>query len=35
MDDGLDEKLKELGYDAYSVKKMRAWMVINSELTIL
>ena len=23
MDDGWDEKLKELGYDAYSVKKMR------------
>ena len=24
MDDGWDEKLKELGYDAYSVKKLRA-----------
>ena len=23
MDDGWDEKLKELGYDAYSVKKLR------------
>ncbi len=23
MDDGLDEKLKEIGYDAYSVKKLR------------
>ncbi|MCH9041886.1 MAG: DUF5615 family PIN-like protein [Nitrosopumilus sp.] len=23
MDDGWDEKLKELGFDAYSVKKMR------------
>ncbi len=23
MDDGWDEKLKELGYDAYSVKKIR------------
>ena len=23
MDDGMDEKLKELGYDAYSVKKLR------------
>ena len=23
MDDGWDEKLKELGYDAYSVKKFR------------
>ena len=24
MDDGWDEKLRELGYDAYSVKKLRA-----------
>ena len=24
MDDGWDEKLKELGFDAYSVKKLRA-----------
>jgi len=24
MDDGWDEKLKELGYDAYSVKKLRS-----------
>ncbi|KAF6242811.1 hypothetical protein C6988_06415 [Nitrosopumilus sp. b1] len=24
MDDGWDEKLKQLGYDAYSVKKLRA-----------
>ena len=24
MDDGMDEKLKEIGYDAYSVKKLRA-----------
>ena len=24
MDDGWDEKLKDLGYDAYSVKKLRA-----------
>ncbi len=24
MDDGWDEKLKELGYEAYSVKKLRA-----------
>ena len=24
MDDGWDDKLKELGYDAYSVKKLRA-----------
>lgn len=24
MDDGWDEKLKEMGYDAYSVKKLRA-----------
>ena len=24
MDDGLDEKLKDIGYDAYSVKKLRA-----------
>ena len=23
MDDGWDEKLKELGFDAYSVKKLR------------
>ena len=23
MDDGWDEKLKELGYDSYSVKKLR------------
>jgi len=23
MDDGWDEKLKEMGYDAYSVKKLR------------
>ncbi len=23
MDDGMDEKLKEIGYDAYSVKKLR------------
>lgn len=23
MDDGMDEKLKELGFDAYSVKKLR------------
>jgi len=23
MDDGMDEKLKNLGYDAYSVKKLR------------
>jgi len=23
MDDGMDEKLKELGYDAFSVKKLR------------
>ena len=23
MDDGMDEKLKDLGYDAYSVKKLR------------
>jgi len=23
MDDGMDERLKELGYDAYSVKKLR------------
>ena len=23
MDDGWDDKLKELGYDAYSVKKLR------------
>jgi len=24
MDDGMDEKLRELGYDAFSVKKLRA-----------
>ena len=24
MDDGMDEKLKEIGFDAYSVKKLRA-----------
>ena len=24
MDDGMDEKLNELGFDAYSVKKLRA-----------
>ena len=24
MDDGWDDKLKQLGYDAYSVKKLRA-----------
>jgi len=24
MDDGMDEKLKDIGYDAYSVKKLRA-----------
>ncbi|KAG2477007.1 MAG: hypothetical protein NPMRTH1_1420006 [Nitrosopumilales archaeon] len=24
MDDGMDEKLKEIGYDAYSVKKLRS-----------
>ena len=24
MDDGMDEKLKDMGYDAYSVKKLRA-----------
>jgi predicted nuclease of predicted toxin-antitoxin system len=24
MDDGMDEKLKELGYDAFSVKKLRS-----------
>ena len=24
MDDGWDEKLKELGFDAYSVKKLRS-----------
>lgn len=24
MDDGWDERLKQLGYDAYSVKKLRA-----------
>jgi len=24
MDDGMDEKLKEMGFDAYSVKKLRA-----------
>ncbi len=24
MDDGMDEKLSELGYDAYSVKKLRS-----------
>ncbi len=23
MDDGMDEKLKEIGFDAYSVKKLR------------
>ena len=23
MDDGMDEKLRELGYDAFSVKKLR------------
>ncbi len=23
MDDGMDEKLKSMGYDAYSVKKLR------------
>jgi len=23
MDDGMDERLKEIGYDAYSVKKLR------------
>ncbi len=23
MDDGMDEKLREIGYDAYSVKKLR------------
>ena len=23
MDDGMDEKLKDLGFDAYSVKKLR------------
>ena len=23
MDDGMDEKLKEMGFDAYSVKKLR------------
>lgn len=23
MDDGMDEKLKEIGYEAYSVKKLR------------
>ena len=24
MDDGMDEKLRDMGYDAYSVKKLRA-----------
>ena len=24
MDDGMDEKLNSLGYDAYSIKKLRA-----------
>jgi len=24
MDDGMDEKLRDIGYDAYSVKKLRA-----------
>ena len=24
MDDGMDEKLSELGFDAFSVKKLRA-----------
>ena len=24
MDDGMDEKLQNIGYDAYSVKKLRA-----------
>jgi len=24
MDDGMDEKLKEIGFDAYSEKKLRA-----------
>ena len=24
MDDGMDERLREIGYDAYSVKKLRA-----------
>ena len=24
MDDGMDERLREIGYDAYSVKKLRS-----------
>ena len=40
MDDGWDEKLKELGFDAYSVKKLRVdghklrtdYSVINYEI---
>jgi len=24
MDDGMDEKLRSIGYDAFSVKKLRA-----------
>ena len=36
MDDGMDEKLSSIGYDAYSVKKLRTqWFKLHTDYSII
>ena len=36
MDDGMDEKLVKIGFEAYSVKKLRTeWLKLHTDLSII